>query len=123
MAASGCTATGTLFGTTVPRVWNSTAQRSRLGDVALVLFLLAQCFDGVFTYVGVVTLGIHVEANPLVAGLMIRFGEGLGLLGAKLVAAVLGIGLHLRQVHVAVGLLAVFYYAVAIVPWTAMLFL
>ncbi len=26
-----------------------------LGDVVLILFLLAQCFDGVFTYVGVVS--------------------------------------------------------------------
>jgi hypothetical protein len=123
MAAGSCTAAGGLDGITVPRMWKAAAQRSRLGDVAVVLFLLAQCFDGVFTYVGVVTFGIHVEANPLIGGLMLRFGEGLGLLGAKVVAAVLGIALHLREVHVAVALLALFYYVAAILPWTALLFM
>jgi uncharacterized membrane protein len=123
MAAMGCGVTETLCGTTVPKVWNPPAQRSRLGDVVLVLFLLAQCFDGVLTYVGVVTFGIEIEANPVVSGLMLRFGEGTALLGAKIVAAVLGIALHLRQVHGAVALLAAFYFGVAILPWTAILFM
>ena len=40
-----------------------------------------------------------------------------------LMSAALGIALHLRQVHSAVALLAVFYLVVAIAPWTAILFL
>jgi hypothetical protein len=88
----------------------------------LVLFLLSQCFDGVLTYIGVLTFGIAVEANPLISGLMARFGEGAALLGAKSVAAVLGIALHLRHVHVAIALLTAFYVAVAILPWTLLLF-
>jgi hypothetical protein len=109
-------------GTPVPTVGNTPAVRSRLGDVALVLFLLAQCFDGALTYVGVISFGIESEANPLISSLMLHFGEEAGLLGAKAVAAILGIALHLRQVHSAVALLTAFYFAVAIVPWTALLF-
>lgn len=118
-----CGATATGCGITVPKVWSPTAQRSRLGDVVLVLFLLAQCFDGVLTYVGVTTFGIEIEGNPLVSGLMVRFGDAAGLLFAKIAAAVLGIALHVQQVHAAVALLAAFYIAVAILPWMAILFL
>jgi hypothetical protein len=105
-----------------PRGSIAAGASSRLGDVLLVLFLLAQCLDGVLTYVGVLSYGPAVEANPLVAGLMLRFGEGGGLLGAKIVASALGIALHLRQVHVAIALLTAFYVGVAILPWTILLF-
>src|SRR4051812_47466203 len=87
------------------RTWTLPVQRSSFGDVVLLLFLLAQCFDGVFTYVGVVSFGMTIEANPIIAMLMASFGHGIALLGAKLVAALLGIGLHVRQVHGAVALL------------------
>lgn len=88
-----------------------------------MLFLLAQCGDGILTYIGVMTFGIGIEANPLLSGLMVRFGEATALVGAKLVAAGLGIALHLREVHTAVAVLTLFYVAIAIVPWTALLFL
>ena len=114
---------GDFFGTAVPHGWSRTARRSLFGDVVLVVFLLAQCFDGVFTYVGVLTFGASIEANPLIAMLMTQFGHGAALVGAKAVAAMLGIALHLRHVHSAVGLLAVFYVAVAILPWMVILFL
>ena len=91
--------------------------------LVIVIFLLAQCFDGVFTYVGVQTFGMEIEANPLIAGLMLHFGQGPGLLGAKVVAAALGIALHVRRVHGAVALLALFYLGAAVMPWTAILFL
>ena len=109
-------------GIAVPKVWNLPTQRSLFGDAVLVLFLLAQCFDGVFTYVGVVTFGLGIEANPIVATLMRSFGHGPGLVTAKAVAIALGIGLHLRQVHSAIALLAAFYVVVALVPWIAILF-
>ena len=111
------------FGTSVPHAWSPTVRRSLFGDVVLVVFLLAQCFDGVFTYVGVLTFGASIEANPLIALLMAQFGHGAALVGAKTVAAMLGIALHLRHVHSAVALLAAFYVAVAILPWMAILFL
>ena len=88
----------------------------------LVAFLLVQCFDGVFTYVGVTAFGLGIEANPVVAGLMAQFGHAGGLLGAKVMAAVLGICLHLRKVHLAVAMLTGFYAAAAIAPWTLILF-
>ena len=87
----------------------------------LVLFLLAQCLDGVFTYVGVKTFGLAVEANPVIAALMLEFGAGMALIGTKVVAALLGIALHLREVHGAVAGLTLFYIAIALVPWTTIL--
>ena len=64
-----------------------------------MLFLLAQAADGVMTYVGVTTLGVHLEANPLLASLMAAFGQGTALTGAKLLASGLGISLHLIGTH------------------------
>ena len=96
--------------------------RSIFGDVVLLVFLLAQCLDGVLTYVGVVTYGTAIEANPLIAAMKAHLGHGMALMGAKSVAAFLGICLHLRQVHLVVALLAVFYVAVAVIPWLAILF-
>ena len=98
-------------------------RRSAFGDVALVLFLLFQCFDGVFTYVGVMTFGVGIEANPFITGLISQFGIAPSLLGAKIVASALGIALHLGRVHRAVALLAGFYLIAAILPWSVILFL
>lgn len=123
MAATSYATPQGAWGAPVPTVWSPPARRSRFGDVVLVLFLLAQCFDGVFTYVGVLTFGIGVEANPLISGLMLRFGEAHALLSAKIVASGLGIALHLKHRHRAVAMLALFYLAAAILPWSAILFL
>jgi uncharacterized membrane protein len=102
--------------------WQPPIQRSRFGDIILVVFLLAQCFDGVFTYIGVLTYGLDIEANPLMTALMASLGHGTALAGSKTVAATLGICLHIRQIHSAVALLALFYMVVAILPWMAILF-
>jgi hypothetical protein len=104
------------------RAWASRARPSLFGDVVVIVFLLAQCFDGVFTYVGVLSFGLSIEANPLIATLMNTFGHGVALTGAKVIAALLGICLHLRQIHSAVAVLAGFYIVVAIVPWVMILF-
>jgi hypothetical protein len=112
----------TILGSSLPKVWSQPDHRSLYGDIVLVLFLLAQCFDGVFTYVAVRSFGIGIEANPLMASIMTAFGHGAGLTGAKAVAAVLGIGLHLREIHGAVAALTGFYLAAAIVPWVGILF-
>lgn len=106
---------------TAPKLWN-TAARSVFGDLMLCLFLLAQCLDGVFTYVGVVSYGVTIEANPLIAGLMAHLGHGMALLAAKSIAGLLGIALHLRGIHAAVAALALFYLGVAVFPWIAILF-
>lgn len=113
---------GTLFGTPLPKVWNTADRHTGLGDAALLLFLIAQCLDGVFTYVGVVTYGRAIEANPLMLLLMAHLGHGFALMCAKSTAGLLGIGLHLRRAHLAVGLLALFYLFVAVLPWVSILF-
>ncbi len=123
MAATAYADPRTFCGTSVPNLWNSAEQRSLFGDAVLLVFLLAQCFDGVFTYVGVLSYGIGIEANPLIASLMGYVGHGLALMTAKSLAAALGIGLHMRQVHSAVALLAAFYVLIAVAPWAAILFL
>jgi uncharacterized membrane protein len=123
MAATSYAHPESFWGSGIPKVWNASAQRrARVGNAVLVLFLLAQCFDGVFTYVGVVSFGLGVEANPLIASLMNSLGAATALASAKGVAAALGIALHLRGVHGAVALLTAFYLTVAIMPWMAILF-
>jgi hypothetical protein len=97
-------------------------RRNVFGDIALIVFLLAQASDGVLTYIGVSTYGLHVEGNPIIGWLMSAMGEGPALATAKLAAGVFGIALHLSSVHRAVALLAVFYVTVAVVPWIAILF-
>ena len=102
--------------------WSVPSERSVFGDVVLLVFLMAQCLDGVLTYVGVITYGTSIEGNPLIAAMMAHFGHGVALMAAKSVAGLLGICLHLRNVHVAVAVLAGFYVAVAVVPWMTILF-
>jgi len=122
MANTGYANPQAFLGTSVPKVWSLPPRRSLLGDVGLLAFLLAQCFDGIFTYVGVIAFGAGIEANPLIAALMLHLGHGAALMTAKTMSASLGIALHLRNVHSAVALLAAFYMTVAILPWIALLF-
>ena len=89
----------------------------------VVAFLIAQACDGVFTYVGVATYGTRVEGNPLLCWLMAALGCGAGVAAAKAAAGVFGIALHLIAVHRVVAALAVFYLAVAILPWIGVLFM
>lgn len=97
-------------------------QRSTFGDIALLLFLVTQMLDGVLTYVGVSVYGLHMEGNPLIAWLMVNIGHGPAVATAKVAAGFFGIALHLSAVHRAVAMLTVFYLAVAVVPWIAVLF-
>ena len=112
---------GSAFGNPLPNVWKPRLRRSLFGDVAIVTFLLAQFLDGIFTYIGVLTFGVGVEANPLIAALMASYGHGTALVGAKSVAGALGVCLHLCEIHAAVALLSGLYVAMAIVPWVAIL--
>jgi hypothetical protein len=121
MATTAYADLATFYGSPLPKLWSPLLELTRFGNVAIVVFLVAQCLDGIFTYVGVSTYGIGVEANPLIAGLMINLGHGLALVTAKSLAAMLGLCLHMREIHGAVALLAGFYVAVAIVPWMALL--
>ncbi len=97
-------------------------RRSLFGDVVVVAFLIAQASDGVLTYVGVRTYGLHIEGNPLLGWLMAWVGQGVALTVAKTAAGAFGIVLHLTSVHRVVALLTVFYFAAAVVPWIRILF-
>jgi hypothetical protein len=90
------------------------------GDIAVIGFLLVQCLDGIFTYLGVTIWGLSIEANPIISAAMGVVGLATGLAGAKLVAVAFGIVLHLRRVHMLVAFLTLVYVAVAILPWTAL---
>ena len=100
------------------RRWDT--PRCAFGDFAVLAFLLAQCVDGVFTYLGVTFWGLQAEANPLVSSAVLVAGLGPGLAGVKLIAVGLGIALHRFRVHNIVALLTAVYVAAAIVPWMAM---
>jgi hypothetical protein len=100
---------------------SSPTGRNAFGDVALLAFLLMQVLDGVLTYIGVSTYGLHMEGNPVIAWLMTAMGEGPALAAAKLTAGFFGVVLHASAVHTAVALLAGFYLIVAVVPWVAIL--
>ena len=84
-------------------------------------FLLVQCLDGVFTYLGRHHLGpsggrrTRSSARP-----WRRRASGAGLAGAKLVAVGLGIALHLAASTASSRCLTAIYVARAILPWTAM---
>jgi hypothetical protein len=106
-----------------PRVLlrQTTAGRSRFGDVVIVLFLLAQAADGVMTYVGIATFGVTMEANPLLASLMAMFGHGATIAAAKVTASVLGISLHLLGVHRVLAVLTFIYAIAALLPWVTTL--
>jgi hypothetical protein len=96
--------------------------RSRFGDLVVVGFLVMQCLDGVFTYLGVTIWGPAIEANPLLSSAMSATGVLVALGAAKGLAIGFGCLLHLRRVHTLVALLTAIYFAVAILPW-AVLFL
>ena len=92
--------------------------RCFFGDVTVLSFVIVQCLDGVFTYLGVRLWGPTIEANPIVSSAVAVAGIGGGLAATKLFAVGLGMMLHLRRVHGVVALLTGFYIAVAILPWT-----
>jgi uncharacterized membrane protein len=99
-------------------VVNRDPTRSMFGDVVLLVFLLAQCLDGVLTYVGISTFGEAIEANPLLAWYIAMFGPAVALIGAKAVAVACAAALHFCARHRTVGVLALVYLAAAVWPWT-----
>ncbi len=105
----------------IRRLLTISGPRSVFGDFAIVAFLVAQALDGIFSYVGLVQYGSHIEANPLISSVIPVLGQGGALATAKIVAATFGIVLHMRGVHRAVAALTLLYLAAAIVPWAALL--
>jgi len=94
--------------------------RSLFGDLTVIGFVLTQCLDGVFTYLGVAIWGPGIEANPLISSVMAGAGVAVGLGATKAVAVGFGCLLHIRRVHNLVALLTAIYFTMAILPWTAL---
>ena len=83
---------------------------SRSGDtdaahapIDSIVFLLAQVFDGILTYVAVSWLGVVGEGNLLLATAMQVAGAGPALFGAKTLAAGCGLLLYTRGLHGVLG--------------------
>ena len=95
--------------------------RCFFGDLVVLGFFIVQVLDGTFTYIGVSLWGPAIEANPVVSSAVAVAGPVAGLAAVKLVAIGFGMLLHLRRVHNLVALLTAIYFALAIVPWAAIL--
>jgi hypothetical protein len=93
-------------------------KRSILGDIAFVLFVVAQVCDGMFTYAGIALFGRDVEANPIVSWYIAMFGTAAALIGVKLIALICGTILHLTAMHRVIAVLVVVYAVGALWPWT-----
>lgn len=91
----------------------------RLSRVVLLLFLAAQLWDGVFTWVAVESHGVAAEGNSILATWMLLVGPAPTLLAAKLGAAAGGVLLYARGVHAVLAGLTLFYAIGAIGPWLA----
>ena len=89
----------------------------RLPRLVLLFYLVAQAYDGLFTYVAVRALGVDVEGNPLLAALMAHYGPAPALMVAKLVAAASGILVYARNLNGILAALTALYLVAAILPW------
>jgi hypothetical protein len=85
-------------------------------------FIAMQFLDGWFTYVGVQTFGLGVEANPVLTALMTHLGHGPGVVAAKAFACLLGVCLYQHGIHGVVVLLTGFYLTAAVAPWAVVLY-
>lgn len=83
----------------------------------LLLFLMAQACDGLFTYAAVQAHGLAAEGNVLLATWMALVGPAPALVGAKTLAAACGILLYLKGIHRTLALLTAFYAVGAVGPW------
>jgi hypothetical protein len=91
----------------------------RLPRLVLLLFLIAQFWDGIFTWVAVEAHGLTAEGNTILATWMAVVGPTTTLLAAKLGAAAAGVLLYLHGVHAVLAGLTLLYAVGAIGPWLA----
>jgi hypothetical protein len=92
----------------------SSVASSRL---VLLLFLVAQIFDGIFTYYAVQAHGVSAEGNVVLGTWMGLIGPLPTLIIAKLVAAAGGMLLYFYGIHRILAGLTLVYAAAAIGPW------
>jgi hypothetical protein len=90
-------------------------------QLVLAIFLVAQAYDGLFTYVAVQAYGVMAEGNMLLATWIDLVGAGPAIFGAKLLAASCGVLLYALGVRRALLGLTIFYALGAIAPWLVVL--
>ena len=95
-------------------------KRSYFGDGVFVIFVLAQMADGILTYLGLHAFGQSIEANPILSWYIAALGAGIALSIAKTLAVGCALTLHLKARHRTVGVLTVFYLALAVWPWVTL---
>ena len=101
-----------------PHAWSSLFACSvSVSRLVLLLFLVAQAWDGVFTYTAVHAYGIAAEGNALVATWMHLVGPGPALIGAKMLACLCGALLYWRGIHQVLAALTLLYAVTAVGPW------
>jgi hypothetical protein len=89
----------------------------RPARMVLLLFLVAQLWDGIFTWVAVDSHGVAAEGNSILATWMLLAGPAPTLLAAKIGAAAGGVLLYARGVHAILAGLTLLYVVGAIGPW------
>lgn len=85
--------------------------------LTLALFIVAQAFDGIFTYVAIGAHGPAIEGNLLLATWIALVGPAAALLGAKTAASLCGVLLYVRGVHRGLMVMTILYAVAAIGPW------
>lgn len=96
------------------------ASDQAFGNFVMLVFLLAQLLDGVFTYLGVAAFGLS-EGNPIIAYYIKHHGIGPSVTAAKILAVVCSMVLHLLGLHRTLALLTLLYLSLAVLPWTYLL--
>ena len=91
------------------------------GNAMLLAFLLAQACDGVLTYLGIMSYGVQIEGNPIVAWYITELGVGVAIAAAKGFATACAATLHVYARHRTVGLLTILYLTAAVWPWMRLL--
>jgi Domain of unknown function (DUF5658) len=115
---------GGVVETTAPTTFTYPSREILL--LALTLMLL-QIADGVLTAVGVIHLGINMEANPILRSLMQSYGPAVALMTVKSMAV--GVIAILATLSASVSWLAMafrglvlLYTIFAIMPWSIILY-
>ena len=108
--------------TTVSLHANPNRSFTWFGNVVIVVFLVSQALDGIFTYLGISAFGLS-EGNPLIAMSFRHAGVGPALTIAKLLSVGCSMLLHLFELHRTLALLTVLYLSLAVLPWSYLIFI
>jgi hypothetical protein len=89
----------------------------RLPRLVLLVFLVTQAYDGLFTYVAVRAQGVEAEGNLILGTWMMLVGPAATLVVSKLVAAASGLFVYTRGREGTLAVLTGLYLFAAIGPW------